>query len=149
MKKLVKIMTSVLLAILIIGGGRFIYMGSESKNMRPKLGIFDERLTACPDKPNCVSSFEDGDHFIAAIDTKLGLDEVKSKILTMENTKLISQKENYLHFTFASSLFKFVDDLEILKDGDKLHIRSASRVGYSDLGANRKRVEKLRDILTN
>lgn len=147
MKKMVKIMTSILLAILVIGGGRFIYMGSNSKDIDPKLGIQDERLTPCPEKPNCVSSFEDGDHFISPIQTELKLDEITTKILSLENTKVVKQDPNYAHITFTSNLFKFVDDVEILIIDNVAHIRSASRVGYSDLGANRKRVEKIRELL--
>jgi len=52
----------------------------------------------------------------------------------------------YLHVEFRSTLFRFVDDVEFVIDEPQglIHIRSASRVGYSDLGANRKRMEKIR-----
>jgi uncharacterized protein (DUF1499 family) len=48
----------------------------------------------------------------------------------------------YMHFTFTSALFGFVDDVEFLFDEGKktIHFRSASRVGHSDIGANRKRM---------
>jgi uncharacterized protein (DUF1499 family) len=44
---------------------------------------------------------------------------------------------------------RFVDDVEFLFDdtNKKIHVRSASRVGYSDMGVNRKRVEELRKLL--
>lgn len=147
MKKLVKIMVSVLVAILMIGGGRFFYLGSQSTKMNPKLGVVDERLTPCPDKPNCVSSFGNKEQYIDPLVSQRKLEEIKNLILKLDNVKLISQTQNYLHFTFASSLFNFTDDLEIYFVDKKYHIRSSSRVGYSDLGANRKRVEKLREIL--
>ena len=46
-----------------------------------------------------------------------------------------------MHAEFTSVIFRFVDDVEFLLDADSLsiHVRSASRVGYSDLGANRAR----------
>ena len=148
MKKLVKIMISVLVAILVIGGGRFFYLGSQSTQMNPKLGIVDERLTQCPNKPNCVSSFDSEEQYIEPLITQKGLVEIKEIILKLDNVKLISQSESYLHFTFVSSIFSFTDDLEIYFVDKKYHIRSSSRVGHSDLGANRKRIEKLRDILS-
>ncbi|MCU7835372.1 MAG: DUF1499 domain-containing protein [gamma proteobacterium symbiont of Taylorina sp.] len=51
---------------------------------------------------------------------------------------------NYLHATFTSSFFKFVDDFEVRVDhiALKLHIRSASRSGYSDFGVNKRRVKE-------
>ena len=67
----------------------------------------------------------------------------------MPNAAIISQEDNYLHATFTSKLFRFVDDVELLLDGDKVHVRSVSRVGYSDLGANRKRVEAIRAALSS
>ncbi|MEQ8662522.1 MAG: DUF1499 domain-containing protein, partial [Gammaproteobacteria bacterium] len=57
---------------------------------------------------------------------------------------IVTHDDTYLHATFRSALFGFVDDVELRLDGDALHWRSASRVGYSDLGANRRRLEALR-----
>lgn len=148
MKKLVKIMISVLVAVLVIGSGRFFYLGSESSKMKPSLGITDGRLTPCPDKPNCVSSFEDEDHYISPINSKLEIKDIKDHILAFNNSKLVSESNNYLYFTFSSSIFSFVDDLEILKVDKTYHIRSSSRVGHSDLGANRKRIVKIKGILS-
>lgn len=149
MKKLVKIMISVFVALVVIGGGRFFYLGSQSANMNPKLGIFDQRLTPCPNKPNCVSSFEDGEHYIDPIETNLDIANVHDEVMKLSNVKLVSKSNDYIHFTFSSSVFNFVDDLELYKVDEKLHIRGSSRVGHSDLGANKKRVEKIRNILNN
>lgn len=62
---------------------------------------------------------------------------------------MIEADEHYLHFEFTSRIFRFVDDFELLLNEEQkiIHIRSASRVGYSDLGVNRKRVEKIRLML--
>jgi uncharacterized protein (DUF1499 family) len=56
-------------------------------------------------------------------------------------------REGYVWATYTSSVFRFVDDIEWLLDSanSRFDVRSASRVGYSDLGANRKRVERLRE----
>ena len=40
---------------------------------------------------------------------------------------------------------KFVDDLELFyNDESVIHVKSASRLGYSDFSVNRERVEQLR-----
>ena len=64
----------------------------------------------------------------------------------MPRTKVVRQDERYLHAEFTSALFRFVDDVELLLDADAgvVHVRSASRIRYSDMGANRRRVEAIR-----
>jgi len=59
-----------------------------------------------------------------------------------------AEQDNYIAVTFTSFLFRFIDDLEIRIDYKNrlIHIRSAARVGYSDLGVNRKRVDLLKRI---
>jgi uncharacterized protein (DUF1499 family) len=107
-------------------------------------------LKACPDKPNCVSTFsQDRRHSMLPLnfrgDAKESLDRLKKVVLSFPGTELVSEKENYLHFTFKSSFFGFIDDVEFyLEQNQKvIHFRSASRVGYSDLGANRKRMDAI------
>lgn len=58
---------------------------------------------------------------------------------------LVREMDNYLHFEFRSTIFRFVDDVEFLVDDSSgtVDFRSASRVGHSDLGANRNRMEKI------
>ena len=58
---------------------------------------------------------------------------------------------DYLHAVFISTVFRFRDDLELRQDAahSRIQVRSASRIGYSDLGVNRKRVEKLRREFTS
>ena len=67
----------------------------------------------------------------------------------MARIKIIEETENYLYAECTSFLFRFTDDLEVYVDKESklIHFRSASRVGHSDLGANRKRVEKLKELL--
>jgi len=110
-----------------------------------------ERLQPCPDKPNCVCSLAtDKRHRIAAIAFQGGTARaqalMRTLILSMPRTRIVEEQPGYLHFTATSWLFRFVDDIEMVFDPIDQHIeiRSASRKGYSDLGVNRKRVEKLR-----
>lgn len=120
------------------------------------LGIQNNGFKNCPDKPNCVSSFANTEeHKIAPLqvgsDIAAAKTAVKAAVETMGNGKLINETENYLYFEFTSSLMKYVDDVEIYFTGaDGLaHVRSASRLGYSDMGANRKRIEMIRGKLAN
>ena len=67
-------------------------------------------------------------------------------ILSLENTRIIIQNRDYWHVEFTSRWLRFIDDVEFyfVESEPLIHLRSASRLGYSDFGANRKRVEKIR-----
>ncbi len=125
----------------------FSYKGNKSQNMKFESTLKDETLGICGEKPNCVSSFQDkeDEHYIAAKKfNNLDLSLVDEFFKTCKTEK---KSQNYRHYTCTSSLFKFVDDIEILYLEDTLHYRSSSRVGYSDLGVNRKRIEQLIQLL--
>ncbi|MDA0280171.1 MAG: DUF1499 domain-containing protein [Proteobacteria bacterium] len=112
------------------------------------IGVRDGRLIACPESPNCVSSYESSEeHSIAALDGNLN--QIQQILLTMDGANIVEQSSNYLYAEFTSSLMGYVDDVEFLYDAasNTTHIRSASRVGYSDMGANRGRVEAIRSQL--
>lgn len=135
---------------LIAFGIRLSVLGSQSKKMDPSLGLRGEQLTKCPEKPNCIISFypEDESHYMEPIETSLSLDEIKNKILNSDfNWKIKRESIDYVHFLNESKLMGFVDDIELYKKENKLHFRSASRVGYSDLGANKKRMKKLKEFI--
>ena len=69
--------------------------------------------------------------------------------ITATGGTITSETDSYLSATYMSKIFKFVDDVEIRHDKDNIwHIRSASRVGYSDRGVNKKRVEAIRSKLS-
>ena len=120
----------------------------------PKLGLENGQLQPCPSSPNCVcSQDEDKAHFIEPIQVAAPVEEARSKLLqVLKQTKRVSvpeSEDNYIRAEFTSRLFRFVDDVEFLltqvePNETLIHVRSASRVGYSDLGVNRKRVEELR-----
>ena len=112
------------------------------------IGVRDGRLIACPESPNCVSSYESSEeHSIAALDGNLN--QIQQILLTMDGANIVEQSSNYLYAEFTSSLMGYVDDVEFLYDAasNTTHIRSASRVGYSDMGANRGRVEAIHSQL--
>ena len=116
-------------------------------------GLAEGRLKQCPDKPNCVSSelVSDTEHYIeplvySADNATQVMPRLKTIIGEMGGSIQVD-KTDYLAATFTSSLFRFVDDLELRIDtGQKtIHLRSASRVGRGDGGVNRKRVELLKN----
>ena len=109
------------------------------------IGVRDGRLIACPESPNCVSSYESSEeHAIAALDGNLN--QVQQILVAMDGANIVEQSNNYLYAEFTSSLMGYVDDVEFLYDvaSNTTQVRSASRVGYSDMGANRSRVEAIR-----
>ena len=121
------------------------------QSLRPaNLGTHDGKLAPCPSSPNCVSSQSPDDtHHIAPL-TYSGraadaMKKLTAIIQTFPRTSVITISDSYLHAEFTSAIFRFVDDLEFLVDDTAkiIHVRSASRMGYSDLGVNRKRVEEI------
>jgi uncharacterized protein (DUF1499 family) len=74
---------------------------------------------------------------------------LKDAVLSLPRTKLVEADETYLHFECTSLLLRFVDDVEFLFDDETktIHFRSASRIGYGDLGVNRRRMEDIRKLI--
>ena len=117
------------------------------------LGIRENgELKPCPPSPNCVSSFcdsSDEEHYIKALDLKKSIPnsiaDLKSVLAKHENAVIIKETDNYIYAEFKSKLMGFVDDVEFYLDAksNKLHYRSASRLGRSDLGVNRKRINQI------
>ena len=112
-----------------------------------------DRLTPCPSSPNCVSSWpgEDEQHRVAPLTWAGNLEQAKAglraAVLSAGRVRFVEEGDNYWHVEFRSWLFRFVDDVEFVFDRENrlIHVRSASRLGYSDLGVNRRRVEKIRE----
>ena len=113
------------------------------------LGVRNDRLSACPSSPNCVSSqASDERHRIAPLvfngDPDSAFARLKQVLDRRNDTAVIEEKPGYLRVELRTTLF--VDDGEFLLDrvGRVIHVRSASRLGYSDLGKNRSRMEDIR-----
>jgi len=73
---------------------------------------------------------------------------LRSAVLAAGDATFVVEEEAYWHVEFRSRVFRFVDDVEFLfgPAGRQIHVRSASRVGYSDFGANRRRIEEIRAL---
>jgi len=115
------------------------------------LGPVDGKLRPCPNSPNCVSTFATDDaHKIEPLtftdSPDAALARLKTVLLLQPRVKIVTATDTYLHVEFTTALMRYVDDVEFLVDAQKkqIHFRSASRLGYSDLGANRKRMETIR-----
>lgn len=118
------------------------------------LGVRDGKLAPCPNTPNCViSQSSDAEHSIEPLTYNStpaeAMADLKAAIQAMKKTKIITENKNYLYAEFTSAIMGFVDDVEFyLDEGAKvIHVRSASRLGQSDLGVNRKRIETIRTKL--
>lgn len=146
---------AIVVGLLVVGLGRFWLLGKQSQDERPNhLGLTQGRLAPCPAKPNCVSSQADAAdtlHFIPPLRYAGTSPDLKTRLkdflANTEGFKLTEQNDRYLRAEFRSRLFGFVDDLEFYFPPETpgvAEVRSSSRVGHSDLGANRKRVEAIR-----
>ena len=148
--------SSVFSTILTAGAGLLVVSllascASSTPTEQSSLDPATRVLALCPDSPNCVSTRDtDDEHGIDAISfsgtSANAIERMVAVIGAMPRAKLITQSEDYLHFEFRSRIFRFVDDVEFVFDEEagQIAFRSASRVGYSDMGVNRKRMEEIR-----
>lgn len=120
----------------------FNFSGTRPNN----LGVKEGKLAACPGSPNCVSSqSEDPQSKIDPL-PYISIGDLKNIIANMERTTIIEATDNYLYAEFKSKLMGYVDDVEFYLDSETnvVQVRSASRLGKSDLGVNRQRIEEIR-----
>ena len=119
-----------------------------------KLGVENCYLLECPQSPNCVNSqAKDDEHLIQPILFIGTSKEAQTRLLTIldewKQAQITITQDNYIRAEFVSKVFRFVDDVEFYfpeTEGVEtiIHVRSASRVGRSDFGVNRKRIEQIR-----
>jgi uncharacterized protein (DUF1499 family) len=142
-----------ILMLTVIAGTAGLFLLSLTAPRPANLGVRDGRLAACPDLPNCVSTqAEDRDHWIAPLTFQKnpeGVIEVLEEIVQqLPRVRVLERSPHYLRAEFRSAFFRFVDDVEFYVEAEsgRVHFRSASRVGRSDLGVNRKRMELIRSL---
>ena len=123
----------------------FNFTGERPNN----LGVKDGKLAACPGTPNCVNSQNSGGKEKIEPLPLVSIAEIKGVVEGMERTTIVEETDSYLYAEFQSKLMGYVDDVEFYRDpnANVVHVRSASRLGKSDLGVNRKRVEEIRSKL--
>lgn len=115
------------------------------------LGVHAGKLAPCPDSPNCVcSQAKDATHLIAPIaydgEATAAMARLAQVVARQPGATLVTQRNDYVYATFQTPLMGFVDDGEFLADPVQhvIDVRSASRLGHSDFGVNRKRIEAVR-----
>ena len=81
----------------------------------------------------------------------MAMERLIEVIQEMKRCRIITMEDHYIHAEFTSAFFRFVDDVEFYFDSEAkiIHMRSASRIGYSDFGVNRQRMEKVRSLFNN
>jgi len=111
----------------------------------------NHRLAPCPKTPNCVSSLQPNDpHYVPPLrytgDRDAAFRKLVALITSYPRARIVAKEANDLRVEFRSAIFRFVDDTTFFFSADQpvIHVRSASRVGYSDFGVNRRRVEDIR-----
>ncbi|MGI9627085.1 MAG: DUF1499 domain-containing protein [Longimicrobiales bacterium] len=119
------------------------------------VGIVAGGLQPCVRSSNCVRSGDGSDglslRLIPGTDLTAAWAEVVDAVSTMPRTRVISRTDRYIHAEVTSRLFRFRDDLELLleQDGEVVQLRSASRIGRSDMGVNQERVDRLIELLVS
>ena len=109
-------------------------------------------LDRCPSSPNCVSSADDRNdsHYIAPIridgDPEPAWQALQDLLADDRSFEIIDANERYIRAVATTRILRFKDDVEFLLDREAgtIAMRSASRIGYSDLGKNRSRMEDVR-----
>ena len=109
------------------------------------------KFSPCPDSPNCVSTQStDKARFIEPLQYSGSHSDARQKLIDIleksKGVRLVQVETDYIHAEFRSLIFGFIDDLELYFPPAQtiIHIKSASRKGNYDFGANRRRVERLR-----
>lgn len=117
-----------------------------------ELGVTNGQFNVCPESPNCVSSLSDisdEQHFVEAISYQVSRPQMQlaleKYLLSTSKYRIVKSELGYLHTEVESDLIGFIDDVEFYlpKNENVIHIRSASRVGFSDFDVNRNRVRQI------
>jgi uncharacterized protein (DUF1499 family) len=147
---------SLKLSLYLTGAMAFTLLLSACSGTRPiTMGDARTSIDSCPETPNCVSSLSDptdDEHFINAlaspdgITTNALLARIAKQIDKDPDAELIVNTPTYLYAEYTSDLMQFIDDVEFLSDTDLgiVEVRSASRIGRSDFGVNRSRIDMIR-----
>ncbi|MEM8501260.1 MAG: DUF1499 domain-containing protein [Pseudomonadota bacterium] len=132
-----------MIAVVLLGVGGLYYLGQKSQGGEA-MGLIDGGLAPCSTPPNCVASetSTSDDKRVEPLPVEVWL-RLPSVIVEMGGI-VTKQGDNYISSEFSSETFQFVDDVEFRLTKGAVHVRSASRVGYSDNGVNAARVAALR-----
>jgi uncharacterized protein (DUF1499 family) len=140
--------TTAIAPLAALPGFKAVFGGTRPTN----IGVQDGHLAACPKTPNCVvSQGADAAHAIAPLTYTGAPAEAMATLATVvaaqPRSELITQTDDYLYVEFTSRLMGFMDDIEFYADPTApgtIQMRAAARLGESDLGVNRQRLEDIR-----
>ena len=154
MKTIISRYLPVVLTLVFLLGGTILFSGQTKLLAGTKsnnLGMATGQLLACPTTPNCVNSQSlDAEHRITPLTYTSSAEDafntLKTVVQSFKQSAIAQETGNYIYAEFTIPVVGFVDDVEFLldKDAQVIHVRSASRLGESDLGVNRKRIETIR-----
>ena len=154
MKTIISRYLPIVLTLVFLLGGTILFSGQTKllAGTKPNnLGMATGQLLACPATPNCVNSQSlDAEHRITPLTYTSSAEDafitLKTVVQSFKQSAIAQETDNYLYAEFIIPVVGFVDDVEFLldKDAQVIHVRSASRLGDSDLGVNRKRIETIR-----
>ncbi len=127
-----------------------MYFLSFSAKRPANLGVKNGRFSPLAATPNGVStqSSNPGQQMEPIPFTGSNTEEMQrlvAAVKSMPGSKIVEQDSHYLRAEFTSRIFRFVDDVEFFIDDKEkvVQFRSASRIGYSDMGVNRRRMNLL------
>ncbi len=137
-----------LLAAVVVGVAVLAWLGRASRRMAPVVSPTGGPLRADGPRPNWVSTTAPRNDPLHHIAPRPCPDSPIARIeahLRQGAFRVVDATDRYVHATQASPRFGLVDDIEFLHDpaAGLLHARSASRVGWTDFGVNRRRLETL------
>lgn len=143
-----------LVCLIVLGWGTIVEASvfHFSGNRPANLGITNGHLMGCPPSPNCVSSQSNDFHqiepFYYSTDRETALAKLTNIIKSQPNSAVITAKDDYIYSEFTSAFMGYVDDVEFYAppNSQSIEVRSASRLGESDLGVNRQRIETIRAL---
>ena len=146
----------IIVIVVLVGGFFLLRWLLPAMSPRPDgLGVENGRLSPCPDKPNCVSTLSNGktqgmDPLVYDGETSNAHHQITNIINQTPNTTIISTESDYIYAEFRTPLLNLIDDVEFYFDSENglIHFRSASRLGYGDLEANRKRMNIIIEAYT-
>jgi uncharacterized protein (DUF1499 family) len=150
MRRLLPMRTLLVLAAASVLWVAFLAYLAVRSRTAPALEVRDGRLRPCPRTSNCVNT-QDESRGIAPLPTNgapaAAFATLRAVVTALPRTTVLAEGDGYLRVECATPVFGFRDDFEALLDpaAAVIHLRSASRVGLSDRGLNRRRIEGVRE----
>jgi uncharacterized protein (DUF1499 family) len=137
--------------LMFIIAGLVLFQVYKNFSIPNTVGIQSGEFKALKESPNGVSSQtsiveKKVSPFIMNTSVSDAKEDIKKQILSYDNTRLIKESDNYLHFVFTTKGFHFKDDVEFYFDSENniIDFKSQSRIGYSDMGVNKERYEMIK-----